>query len=744
MIDGFVHPALAAGVLLAAVPLLIHLLNRQRHRPMSWAAMRFVQAAWKRTRRRARLEDLLLLLLRMAAVALLALAVARPFAGGSSPLAGLTDSRRDLVLALDGSASTGWRGSAQSVFELILERARSHLNDLDGARGDRVRLFLCGSNPRLLSWRTPEEALELLSTLAEPTDEPLDLAKTCAALRELAAEDARANGRSALEIRLLTDLQRYSFDPPPASAEGAASGPTALEELDQLRELGARILVEDLGPAEAQPQNLAVTDVALSDERPALDLPGEVVVHVRNFGPQTVTGARVALEVDGERRPARLLEVPGRGEARAVFDVAFTSSGDHSIVARLDSDRLAVDDARALVVRVPQPLRVLLVDGEPAFEIEKDETGYLALALAPPSDDGPGRLPTPFQVDVVEPSRLGSGELELDNYDVIVLANLAGLSQATQARLEQRVAAGAALLLTAGDAMAANAESWNNRLFQADKTGLLPAELTAPVPVSDRRRDWWRVKSFQEDHPALVFFADERWKALLTEVPIYNFLGARPLPDARVLASLDDPGSSPLLVERRYDRGRVFLWLTTIDTAWARVAESPRTLVPLMHELMRYAGTPEAPPLNVSLGAPFVAEVASYPQRPVVLRPDGARRPLEAEPTEVASGVWRLPAVSETDRAGLYRIELEGGPALPFAVQFDSAESDLERMHPDALEDLHPALVLSAGDASNSGELERESTNQGELWRALALACLAALVGESLWAAFIGRRRSGR
>ena len=58
--EGFLHPALAWGAALAAVPLLIHLLNRQRHRPQPWAAMRFVLAAYRRTRRRAQLENLLL------------------------------------------------------------------------------------------------------------------------------------------------------------------------------------------------------------------------------------------------------------------------------------------------------------------------------------------------------------------------------------------------------------------------------------------------------------------------------------------------------------------------------------------------------------------------------------------------------------------------------------------------------------------------------------------------------------
>ena len=107
--QGFLHPLLLAGAALAAVPLLIHILNRRRHRSLPWAAMRFVFAAHKRTRRRVQLENWLLLFLRMAAVAALALALARPFIGKESPLAPLTEKRRDLVLILDESASTGYR-----------------------------------------------------------------------------------------------------------------------------------------------------------------------------------------------------------------------------------------------------------------------------------------------------------------------------------------------------------------------------------------------------------------------------------------------------------------------------------------------------------------------------------------------------------------------------------------------------------------------------------------------------------
>jgi hypothetical protein len=182
--------------------------------------------------------------------------------------------------------------------------------------------------------------------------------------------------------------------------------------------------------------------------------------------------------------------------------------------------------------------------------------------------------------------------------------------------------------------------------------------------------------------------------------------------------------------------------LTSIDPAWARVAESPRTLVPLVHELVRYAGTPPEPPRNLRVGETYVAETEGYPRLPVVVRPDGSRRALAGEPTPVVPGVWRLPPVEVTDRAGLYALELESGPALPFAIALDPSESDLERLDPLALSGLHPALVLVASGASPGGAAPDQAPAQGELWRSIALLCVLALVGESLWAAWIGRRRS--
>ena len=68
------------GMTALAIPVIVHLLNRRRFKKLPWAAMRVLQVSLERNQRRMKVEDWILLLLRLAIVALLALALARPAA----------------------------------------------------------------------------------------------------------------------------------------------------------------------------------------------------------------------------------------------------------------------------------------------------------------------------------------------------------------------------------------------------------------------------------------------------------------------------------------------------------------------------------------------------------------------------------------------------------------------------------------------------------------------------------------
>jgi len=772
--EGFQNPALALGALAALVPLVIHLLNRRRHRPLAFGALRFVLAAYRRTRRRAQMENWLLLALRMLAVALLAFALARPFSAADGPLALLAEERRDVVLILDASASTGYRENVASVFETIVERAREHVADLDASRGDRVRILLADGTARLIAWRSPEEAQSALAALDEPSDGALDLAAALSELRRIITAEAAGDG-AGLEIRLLTDVQRRVFvtdevadaladdvaqdAPTPGAAAVAAADKLAgagansaapstvaasaaepwRAELDALFELGARILVEDLGPPETLPPNLGIQSVGPVEPLLGPGLPLELEVAVTNRGAAAAL-VRVSLAIDGERLPARALEVPAGGVARALFPAEFDRAGPHLLEGSLEGDRLVFDDRRAAVVHVPAPVRLLAVNGAPdRTDIERDALGLWLAALSP-ADDGDGALGgfVPFAVHEVDALELAADDLDLDTFDAIVIAGVDSLSSAAVARLEARVRAGAGLLIAPGEASIL--EAWNERLFRPDGTGLLPAQMMRRIAVASRRTGYFRVARFDESHPALSFFAEPRWRPLFTEVPFYEFASTRPLADAKVLAQLDDELQSPLLIERAFGAGRVLLFTSSLDPAWNRLALSARTLVPFAHEIVRHAAHRDPPRRTLGIGAMIQARFETFPRNPVLTAPSGARRPVEIDPVELQGG-FELGPIAGADRAGVWRVDTDTGERAVFAVQADPREGNLERLGSAALADLHPALAaVNLARAADDGAAAPLAG--GELWRPIALACLLALIAESLFAAFLGRRRA--
>ena len=99
----FLQPLLLAGLPLALLPLIIHLINRHRHRTVEWAAMLFLLDARKMNKGMARLRQILILSMRVLAVAMLIFAASRPLSGG---ILALTGGKADTVIVLlDRSAS---------------------------------------------------------------------------------------------------------------------------------------------------------------------------------------------------------------------------------------------------------------------------------------------------------------------------------------------------------------------------------------------------------------------------------------------------------------------------------------------------------------------------------------------------------------------------------------------------------------------------------------------------------------
>ena len=99
----FLNRFLLWGLLAASVPVLIHLINKRRHKTIQWAAMQFLLKATRESRGKKKLRHILILTCRALAVAALAFAAARPIVSGLIGWGG--GSIDTVVLLLDRSAS---------------------------------------------------------------------------------------------------------------------------------------------------------------------------------------------------------------------------------------------------------------------------------------------------------------------------------------------------------------------------------------------------------------------------------------------------------------------------------------------------------------------------------------------------------------------------------------------------------------------------------------------------------------
>ena len=74
----FVHPLLLGGLALVGIPILVHLIMRQKPKQLPFPAFRFLLQRHRTNQRKLQLRHLLLLALRMLLLAAICLALARP------------------------------------------------------------------------------------------------------------------------------------------------------------------------------------------------------------------------------------------------------------------------------------------------------------------------------------------------------------------------------------------------------------------------------------------------------------------------------------------------------------------------------------------------------------------------------------------------------------------------------------------------------------------------------------------
>jgi len=591
------NPLLAGiGLLAISVPIIIHLLNKRKFKIVDWAAMEFLLDAEKKNRRRVRLENLILLLLRCLAIFLLGLLLARPFFPTSMTAGLLNAEQFERIVLLDDSLSMQTRLGNDSIWELTRKKVIDLTNSLAGGSQDNSFTLLLTSRPDKPVYNgahlSRESVTEINDTLGklEASDQPTGLA---AALKELEQHLSSQPANVNRVVYVVSDMRQQDWRASDESAESPA------KILQRISKLAAASYIVDVGDTEDR--NLAIT--AVKPEGTLVEgVSSRFDVSVSNFGSSEARDVRVKF-IAGEALPLQNeIEKIAPGETVSTsFSFAFT--GDEELdaaaapgqlaprkvrievasAAQGEDDRLPADSVSYFPARLVRGIPALIVDGDPSSAFGKAESFYLKRALAP---NGP--VPSGIAAEIVTESEFES--LKLEKYQVIFLCNVYRLGEKpdeTIAALEKWVAAGGGLVILPGDQID---EVFFNQHYFKDGQGLSPLKLEN-IKGDETDQTWSLLRVEQTNHEVLKVFAGQN-NPFLDNVKLFRWWGAAAQKEqlgnqVAITAKLNDPDDSPAFAEKSFGQGRVFFSAVPADADWTNWTSDPSYLI-VMQELVRY------------------------------------------------------------------------------------------------------------------------------------------------------------
>ena len=741
MLQYFINPWMLAGLLGLSLPILAHLLSKKRYDVVHWGAMQFLELN-PNARRKLRLEQLLLLLLRMGLIALIVFALARPWTSGGifSHLA--TGTSRDVILIIDGSYSMGWEGSSLTPHQAALKKAHQILDELNS--GDTIGLIDARDQVRTVI-ESPTRDLSYVREQLDKLPPPSGSTNLTAAVNQ-AINILSGTAGSSREIIVLTDGQSLGWK---ADDENLWA---RIEDLRNQLPFPPRLWIWDVTKTEGQTAgssasrvNFSVDRLSLSRELTVPDFPirlkTKIQYHANNQAAaqsQPEVTRKVYLEVDGQRlrdKQQTVLLKPD-GEASVEFEYRFGTPGTHVVSVVLDKDNLPGDNRAEAAVSVANAIPVLLVDGNPNRDPTKTETFFLEAALSP------SLLKNPLiQASVVPWDRFQPGDL--DKQDVVILADVPRVSKTQADALKRFVSEGGGLLVTLGDGVDAGA--YNQMLYEEGK-GLLPARLDKiQTPPKDQQGTSvldtslelsWLIPFRRASDGQFYLVRFEKWWQV-TPAPANPAKEGDPEASTPIVAAQLET-KDPLLITRRLGNGSAMLFTSPMDAGsqWNTLGARQHTFVPLIYEMVFHLASPGTS-RNVETGMPLVAEVpADLPVSEYVFTsPDKAEHKPTPQPAEGDRLFVRL---NETQLPGVYTFRHKTEPAPPaampaeqFVVNFDRAESNLTPLS----EEEQKLLESDSRTAFVTGldhlmENLVDDSQRAELFRYLMIVFLIILVFE--------------
>ena len=677
---GFLNSAALFGLFAAAIPLILHLLNRRRRHIIEFSTLRFLKQLEKREMNRLRLKRLLLLLIRTLIVISIVLAFSRPTIRGYLPGAELSTSA---VILIDNSLSMQINDEGTVLFDKSIQAAKEMLTTFN--KNDRLIVLPSVQNEiddfHSIEWLSPENVdLTDLNISYQSSDLNLEVKESI----ELLNKDESANK----ELFIISDFQ-------------GNSAVNIDEDIDEPAK-GLHIYLVKLTSNETN-YSISRVDVISKVLREGSSV--RLGIEVQSNSEENAE-VRLDLFIEGVRVGQSIVNPTAKNSVISEFSVPIKRSGFISGFAELEDDALKADNRRYFHLYIPERIRVLAIGSD-------NDLYFTTAALRSALKDG-----AESELKIIKPTEIK--KVHLDDFDVVLLSALPEQSNRFAQQLKEFVKVGGGLLLFPGNEfdMEQYNESFSSELNLPKMTGIVRSEVILKEYTSIGTINW--------DHPLFAgIFSENKTDLNYPKIKKYYTIGVHT--NGEDLAKLVN--DRPFISEFRLGEGHIIMMLTAPSLDWSDFPLKG-LWVPFISRAVEYAMTGQSSFIDsVSVGRELSFDMDF--EKPginlMVKTPNG--RSFAILPEQKGNKFRAI--FDKVDLPGTYRLMQDGEIRKMKTVNIDRKEFIRESELNQYLNEFKEGFIKVISVSEIGQEIE-ESRIGIELWRYFAVIAFILLTAEMI------------
>lgn len=667
----FIYPTFLIALAAIAIPIILHLFYFRRFKKVYFTNVRFLKELKEETSARSKLRNLLVLLMRLLAIAFLVLAFAQPFIPQDVEV---KKGRKAISVFVDNSFSMSSLSQDVPLLDKAKQRAREVVNAYEVE--DEFQIVTNdfeGRHQRLVS---QEDALGLI--------DEIKISPSVRELSKVLSRQQQALGTGDADnqvVFMISDFQKNITD------------------IENLQDTTIEV---NLVPLQSvQERNIGIDSAWFDAPVQLLNQNNPLLVRIRNYSNEAAENIRLSINYDGQTKPVGTLTVPPLSTVTDTVNITILRTGWHEAQLAITDYPVQFDDKYFFTFNVDREINVLVIN-------QNTPNRFMDAAFAGLS-----------HFKVTNLSGQGLDYSQFSNYQLIVVNELESISSGLSFELNQYTKNGGNLLVF--PARNANLGTYKSFL------NAFPANEFLLFEEQERQ-----VGSINTEEFIFKDVFENKGANLKLPVSQGNFRQSNfnSRGEERLLTYRD---GTPFLSKYQMEQGHLYICAAPLGDDYNNLVRNGEIFIPMVYKMAISSG--QAKPIAYTIGRDEVIEADHrLSGTDIVYKLKGRSEEFIPEQRVSGAKVY-LGVNNQIKEAGYYDLFLNQKEALEkLAFNFNRIESDLEHFNSDDLQDFVGPLanIIEVKDATLLTQKVQEQSRGIILWRLCLILVLSFLAIEVL------------